>query len=192
MRRDTTDWNLPATLVGATPYLLAARFLEPRSCRCLSRGGADPRLTMPNGADAVMLAAGMGSSQDGEPAGHRDDRLRQGRDRRAACEDGVAAAVRLRRRRQRREPGGRYRRARRGRARLRHRRPAPRGSRRQRQREERGVGSRRWRRRCSGPPPAEGEPRHPQAPIRWASSVRSRWRIRGTVTLLTETGRVGG
>ena len=29
MRRDTTDWNLPATLIGSTPYLLAARFLEP-------------------------------------------------------------------------------------------------------------------------------------------------------------------
>ncbi|MGH9385285.1 MAG: ankyrin repeat domain-containing protein, partial [Vicinamibacterales bacterium] len=28
MRRDTTDWNLPATLIGSTPYLLAARFLE--------------------------------------------------------------------------------------------------------------------------------------------------------------------
>jgi hypothetical protein len=26
-------------------------------------GGADPRLAMPNGADAVMLAAGMGSSK---------------------------------------------------------------------------------------------------------------------------------
>src|SRR5205823_4277731 len=29
MRRDTTDWNLPATLIGSTPYLLAAKFLEP-------------------------------------------------------------------------------------------------------------------------------------------------------------------
>jgi len=63
MRRDTTDWNLPATLIGSTPYLLAAKFLEPDIMRLLAAAGADPRLTMPNGADAVMLAAGMGSSR---------------------------------------------------------------------------------------------------------------------------------
>ena len=63
MRRDTTDWNLPATLIGSTPYLLAAKFLEPDIMRVLAAAGADPRLTMPNGADAVMLAAGIGSSR---------------------------------------------------------------------------------------------------------------------------------
>jgi ankyrin repeat protein len=63
MRRDTTDWNLPATLIGSTPYLLAAKFLEAEIMPVLVAGGADPGLTMPNGADAVMLAAGMGSSR---------------------------------------------------------------------------------------------------------------------------------
>jgi ankyrin repeat protein len=63
MRRDTTDWNLPATLIGSTPYLLAAKFLEAEIMPALVAGGADPRLTMPNGADAVMLAAGMGSGR---------------------------------------------------------------------------------------------------------------------------------
>jgi ankyrin repeat protein len=63
MRRDTTDWNLPATLIGSTPYLLAARFLEAEIMQVLVAAGADPSLTMPNGADAVMLAAGMGSSR---------------------------------------------------------------------------------------------------------------------------------
>jgi ankyrin repeat protein len=63
MRRDTTDWNLPATLIGSTPYLLAATFLEADIMPVLVAGGADPGLTMPNGADAVMLAAGMGSSR---------------------------------------------------------------------------------------------------------------------------------
>jgi ankyrin repeat protein len=63
MRRDTTDWNLPATLIGSTPYLLAARFLEAEIMPVLVAAGADPGLTMPNGADAVMLAAGMGSSR---------------------------------------------------------------------------------------------------------------------------------
>jgi ankyrin len=63
LRRDTTDWNLPATLIGSTPFLLAARFLEPEIMSALAAGGADPRLTMANGADALMLAAGMGSSR---------------------------------------------------------------------------------------------------------------------------------
>jgi ankyrin repeat protein len=63
MRRDTTDWNLPATLIGSTPYLLAAKFLEPEIMSALVAGGADPALTLPNGADAVMLAAGMGSGR---------------------------------------------------------------------------------------------------------------------------------
>jgi ankyrin len=63
MRRDTTDWNLPATLIGVTPYLLAAKFLEADIMPVLVAGGADPGLTMPNGADAVMLAAGMGSGR---------------------------------------------------------------------------------------------------------------------------------
>jgi ankyrin repeat protein len=63
MRRDTTDWNLPATLIGSTPLLLAAKFLEPEILPVLVAGGADPALTMNDGANAVMLAAGMGSSR---------------------------------------------------------------------------------------------------------------------------------
>ena len=69
MRRDTTDWNLPATLIGSTPYLLAARFLEPDIMAALVAGGADPRAAMPNGADAVMLAAGLGSSRSASRRG---------------------------------------------------------------------------------------------------------------------------
>src|SRR5262249_2037166 len=63
MRRDTTDWNLPKTLIGSTPLLLAARFLEPEILSLLAAGGADLRATMPDGADALMLAAGMGSGR---------------------------------------------------------------------------------------------------------------------------------
>ena len=63
MRRDTTDWNLPKTLIGSTPYLLAAKFLEPAILPVLAAAGADPRATMPDGADALMLATGMGSSR---------------------------------------------------------------------------------------------------------------------------------
>jgi ankyrin repeat protein len=61
VRRNTTDWNLLATLIGSTPYLLAARFLEPDIMRTLAAGGADPKMTMPNGATALMLAAGTDS-----------------------------------------------------------------------------------------------------------------------------------
>ena len=61
MRRDTTDWNLPKTLIGSTAYLLAARFLEPEILTVLADAGVDVRATMPDGADALMLATGMGS-----------------------------------------------------------------------------------------------------------------------------------
>ena len=61
-RRDTTDFNLLAPLVGSTPYLLAAKFLEPEILQTLVAGGADPKMAMPNGATALMLAAGMDSS----------------------------------------------------------------------------------------------------------------------------------
>lgn len=59
VRRDTTDYNLLAPLIGSTPYLLAAKFLEPALMQTLVAGGADPKITMPNGATALMLAAGM-------------------------------------------------------------------------------------------------------------------------------------
>jgi uncharacterized protein len=69
VRRDTTDFNLPAPLIGSTPYLLAARFLEPEIMRALAAGGADVKATMPNGATAVMLASGMGSSPNSDRRG---------------------------------------------------------------------------------------------------------------------------
>jgi uncharacterized protein len=61
VRRNTTDFYLPAPLIGSTPYLLAAKFLEPEIMQALLAGGADPNLTMPDGATALMLAAGMDS-----------------------------------------------------------------------------------------------------------------------------------
>jgi len=61
IRRDNTDYNLPKTLLGATPYLLAAKFCEPAIMQVLAANGADIKIAMPNGATALMLAAGMGS-----------------------------------------------------------------------------------------------------------------------------------
>ena len=69
LRRDTTDFNLPATLIGSTPYLLAARFLEPGIMRALIAGGADLKSTMRDGANAVMLAAGHASSNNSNRRG---------------------------------------------------------------------------------------------------------------------------
>jgi uncharacterized protein len=62
MRRTSQDFDLPAALIPSTPYLLAARFLEPDILRALQAGGADPKGTMRDGATALMLAAGLGSS----------------------------------------------------------------------------------------------------------------------------------
>jgi uncharacterized protein len=61
VRRNSTDYFLLTPLVGSTPYLLAAKFLEPEIMQALIAGGSDPRLTMPDGATALMLAAGMDS-----------------------------------------------------------------------------------------------------------------------------------
>ena len=64
IRRDTTDFNLPATLIGSTPYLLAARFLEPEIMQALAAGGADIKLTMRDGTTALMLATGTASGNN--------------------------------------------------------------------------------------------------------------------------------
>ena len=61
IRRQTTDFNLPRTLVGATPYLLAAKFVEADIMRALVAGGADPHLTMNDGTTPLMAAVGLGS-----------------------------------------------------------------------------------------------------------------------------------
>src|SRR4029079_17425503 len=48
-------------LIGSTAFLLAAKFAEPEILRVLLAAGADTKARMPNGANALMLAAGMGS-----------------------------------------------------------------------------------------------------------------------------------
>ena len=64
IRRDTTDFNLPVTLIGSTPYLLAARFLEPEIMKALVDGGADVKLAMKDGTTALMLATGTSSGNN--------------------------------------------------------------------------------------------------------------------------------
>jgi uncharacterized protein len=62
VRRNSEDFELPATLIGSTPYFLAAKFLEADIMRALAGGGADATLSMPSGATPLMAAAGMGAS----------------------------------------------------------------------------------------------------------------------------------
>ena len=59
IRRQTADLSLRASQIGATPYLLAAEFLEADIMRALVAGGADAGLVMPDGTTALMLAAGL-------------------------------------------------------------------------------------------------------------------------------------
>jgi len=60
VRRNSQDFELPKTLIGATPYLLAAKFLEADIMRALAAAGADTRRPMKDGATPLMAAAGMG------------------------------------------------------------------------------------------------------------------------------------
>jgi ankyrin repeat protein len=52
---------------GSTPFMRAAKSGDVVVMRLLLEAGADPKLTQPNQADALMLAAGMGW-RDGSPA----------------------------------------------------------------------------------------------------------------------------
>jgi ankyrin repeat protein len=58
LRRNSQDFNLPATLIGATAYWLAAKFVEPEIMRSLLASGADPHLPLKDGTTPLMAAAG--------------------------------------------------------------------------------------------------------------------------------------
>jgi uncharacterized protein len=69
LRRNSQDFNLPATLIGATPFWLAAKFVEVEIMRALLAGGADANLTITDGTTPLMAAAGLK-----EPAARDADR----------------------------------------------------------------------------------------------------------------------
>jgi uncharacterized protein len=60
VRRNSQDFELPKTLIGATPYALAAKFLQPEIMQALASASADTRRPMKDGATPLMAAAGMG------------------------------------------------------------------------------------------------------------------------------------
>jgi ankyrin repeat protein len=58
-RRTDPDYLLLGDLEGATPFLLAARFLEPELMELLAKDGADTKLPMNDGTNPLMAAAGV-------------------------------------------------------------------------------------------------------------------------------------
>jgi uncharacterized protein len=69
VRRLSQDFDLPKTLVGATPYLLAAKYLEVDMMLVLAAAGADPRSAMKDGTTPLMAAAGVGVSRNANRRG---------------------------------------------------------------------------------------------------------------------------
>jgi ankyrin repeat protein len=60
IRRNRSDLVLQIDLLGATPFLLAAKYADLEIMRVLTSGGADPGLPMKNGTTPLAAAAGFG------------------------------------------------------------------------------------------------------------------------------------
>jgi ankyrin repeat protein len=71
-RRYSADFALSAQWIGATPFWLAARFLEPEMMSLLVAGGADPRFVMSDGSTALLVAVQGSTSR--APLGERRER----------------------------------------------------------------------------------------------------------------------
>jgi ankyrin repeat protein len=69
VRRLSQDFELPKTLIGATPYLLAAKYLEVKMMLVLAGAGADPRLAMKDGTTPLMASAGVGADVSADRRG---------------------------------------------------------------------------------------------------------------------------
>lgn len=66
VRRFGHDYGLSVTVLGATPYLLAAQYAEPDFMRLLVAGGADPKATLKDGTTAAMMASGIKWTRSGD------------------------------------------------------------------------------------------------------------------------------
>jgi ankyrin repeat protein len=99
-RRSSADWNFAPELVGATPFWLAARFIQPNVMRLLVKHGADPLIVhrvnyhagepaqpRSQATTALMAATGMG----GGIAWEQPDRS----EREALTLDAVKLAIEL-------------------------------------------------------------------------------------------------
>ena len=74
VRRWSHDFAFMDRWVGATPFWLAARFLEVETMRVLAAAGADTRLPSRDGTTPLMAAAGQGYNRGGGSAFIRDRR----------------------------------------------------------------------------------------------------------------------
>ena len=70
-RANGHQFELLGPLVGATPYLQAAQYLEIEIMRTLAAAGADTRLAKADGTTPLMLAVGMLASQAVTRRSHR-------------------------------------------------------------------------------------------------------------------------
>lgn len=59
IRRTDPDGLLPADLAGATPFLLASRFVDVKMMRLLADAGADTTIAMADGTTPLMVIAGV-------------------------------------------------------------------------------------------------------------------------------------
>ena len=74
--RQTYQFDLMAQDIGATPYALAAKFVEPEILRILVAAGADPLVPMNNGTTPLLAAVGSAlRRQPGPPPLDRRGRL---------------------------------------------------------------------------------------------------------------------
>ena len=77
-RRVSADWTLRHSMIGATPFWLAARFREPEIMRVLAEHGADPRVAK-DGETAVAAAIQGGTTRGRfgiQPPDPREERRR--------------------------------------------------------------------------------------------------------------------
>jgi len=74
--RQTYQFDLMAQDIGATPYALAAKYVEPEILRILLSAGADPHVPMNNGTTPLLAAVGSAlRRQPGPPPLDRRGRL---------------------------------------------------------------------------------------------------------------------
>jgi ankyrin repeat protein len=60
VRRGGEDLVLPDELIGATPFMLAAKFADVPIMKLLAAAGADPKIPMKNGTTPLIAASGFG------------------------------------------------------------------------------------------------------------------------------------
>ena len=70
-RRINQDNGLTPSVIGSTPFFLAATFGDLESMRLLVEGGADPTLTTDDGTTALMVAAGADYVEGADKYGRR-------------------------------------------------------------------------------------------------------------------------